>query len=89
MVEKIKTGSLGTDVSFDLEHGTHPSGDEWSPPGNERPTLLPGTWTLVRGPEPGSRSTEPRLPTRDPLGSFLMSLCPYSAPNPFAARFFY
>ena len=88
LVEKIKTGSLGTDVSLDLEHGTHPSADEWSPPDNEWPTLLPGTRTLVRGPEAGSRSTEPRLPTWDPLGSFLMSLCPYSAPNPFSAKSF-
>lgn len=78
MAEKIKTGSLGTIVSLDLEHGPHPLGDEWSPPGNEWPTLLLGTWTLVRGPEAGSGSTEPHLPTRDPLGSFLISLCPYS-----------
>lgn len=69
-----------------LEHGPHPLGDEWSPPGNEWPPLLPGTWTLVRSPEAGSRSTEPRLPTWDPLGSFLLSLCPYSAPSPSSAK---
>lgn len=70
LAEKIKTGSLGTIVSLDLEHGPHPLGDEWSPPGNDGPPLLPGHGPLGQGPEAEAEALNPS-PTWDPLGSLI------------------